>query len=159
MRAIFPSGFPLHVPVPRSPDPAGDLLPLLRGLHFPGGDPAPGWHQLPALRDRPEHVVSWEGLEIPWDGPGQVRDAPFGVFPTPLEVSVLGHPRCLGTFPVLWDIAGVMIWDIPGGFGTFLVSIPLFQALLAGPGGGCAHAASPGPFPVPGAAFPGEGDH
>ncbi|XP_038003510.1 receptor for retinol uptake STRA6 isoform X1 [Motacilla alba alba] len=74
--------------LPGSPDPAGDFLPLLRGLHLPGGDPAPDRHQLPALRDHPEHV-----------------------------------------------------------------------ALLADPGGGRARAASPGPFPVPGAAFPAEGDH
>lgn len=83
-----------------------------------------------------------EGLETPRDGPGWVWDAPFGVFPTWLEVPAwgiaLGHSQY---------------------FGTFLVSIPLFQALLADPGGGRARAASPGSVPVPGAAFPAEGAH
>lgn len=271
------AGFPLRVPIPRSPDPAGHFLPLLRGLHLPGGDPAPGRHQLPALWDHPEHVVSpreglgtqgmvldafgmlhwgfsnmagssclgqylgtflifldipsilgcfsyfgtlplfgihpalWHNLEhvMSWKGlkwPGIGLGCSIWDFSNTAGISCLG--QCFGTFlffwdfpgvhPTLWDhleqdplrkgwkpqgmvldgsgmlhlgffqhgwksLPGALPWDIPDilghsqYFGTFLVSIPLFQGLLADPGGGRARAASPGSVPVPGAAFPAEG--
>ncbi|XP_058703041.1 receptor for retinol uptake STRA6 isoform X2 [Poecile atricapillus] len=69
---------PGRLRLPGAPDPAGDFLPLLRGLRVPGGAPAAGRPRLPAPRDPPERLAP---LAVPV--PGRAPAAPPGPFPLP----------------------------------------------------------------------------